>query len=743
MLTVRSPFAPVRRTGFVLLAVLAALAASLAAQDRLKSMPGYDHYLKVSQEIPGAFVSGAVSVTWRDGGAALEYQKDKLLYRYDIAARTTSEVGPAPEGARGPGMRGAGGPPPAGQAGAPERGRQVAVALSPDGQMKAFYKDRNLWLSDASGANERALTTDGSDTDRIKYGTASWVYGEELSQTTAIWWSPDGTRLAYYRFDEKQVDDYYLQVDQTKLYSRIDVEAYPKAGRPNPVVDLFVYDRATGKTVTVDVRDGKPFDNAVVGHYVYNVAWSPDGTELLFNRTNRRQNVLELVAANPAIGACRVVIHEEWPTGWIDNRPTMVFLKDGRRFIWASERNGWRNYYLYDLSGRLLRPLTAHTAFEAVSLIKVDEPAGLLFYMARDGDNYMKEQLHRVGLDGRNDVRLTDPAFNHSIGSCMPRPAGGRGRPGAPDAGSCGIAPDDQHVVDVYQTHDIPPATRLLDASGKVVAQLASSDMTKYDRLGFKKAELFTYLAADGRTTLHGLIRFPSDFNPAKQYPALVQVYGGPASASNTARETFVAPAPLAEFGFLMVNLDSRATPGMGKRTLDAIYLKLGQVEIDDMAQGVKALWSRPYFDKQRVGIYGTSYGGYSSLMCVLRHPEAFRAASASSPPTAWYHYDSIYTERYMWIPEENKGGYEAGSAMTYADTLNGRILVYYGTADNNVHPTNSMQLIAALRKAGKSFEVQVGPDAGHSGVSAERMMEFFIENLVLGPPPPADAAAR
>jgi dipeptidyl-peptidase-4 len=210
-------------------------------------------------------------------------------------------------------------------------------------------------------------------------------------------------------------------------------------------------------------------------------------------------------------------------------------------------------------------------------------------------------------------------------------------------------------------------------------------------------------------------------------------VYGGPASASNTARETFVAPNALAEYGFLMVNLDSRAAPGLGKRTLDAIYLKLGQVEMDDMAEGVKALWTRPYFDKTRVGIYGTSYGGYSTVMSVLRHPEVFRAGAASSAVTAWHHYDSIYTERYMWIPEENKEGYEAGSAMTYADKLNGRLLIYYGTADNNVHPTNAMQLIAALRRAGKSFEVQVGPDAGHTGVGTDRMMEFFLENLVMG----------
>lgn len=697
------------------------LVVATLAQDRLKTMPGFEQYQEKGKEAGDAVRSGALSVIWADNGAALTFQRDNVVYRYDVAKRTTTEVGPAPAASEDRGPRGQD---------APERGRQVESTPSPDGRFKAFYRSRNLWLSGPDGVGEVALTADGNDQDRVKYGTASWVYGEELAQATAMWWSPDGGRLAYFRFDEKKVDDYHLQVDQTKLYSRVETEAYPKAGRQNPVVDLYVYDVTAKRTVRVDVRDGKPFDNSVVGHYVYRVAWSPDGTELLFNRTNRKQNVLELVAANPATGACRVVIHEEWPTGWVENAPAMTFLKDGRRFIWESERNGWRNFYLYDLSGTLIRPLTSHASFEVGSLIKVDEAAGVVFYTARDGDNHLKMQLHRVSLDGRNDARLTDPAFTHAIGSCMPRPTGARRIPPGADAGACGIAPDNRHVVDVYEAHDVPPATRLLDASGRVVAELAASDLTKYTRLGFRKAEMFTYKAADGKTTLRGIISFPSTFDPAKKYPALVAVYGGPASASNTARETFVQPSPLAEFGFLVLNLDSRAAPGMGKRTLDSIYLKLGQVETDDMAEGVKALWGRPYLDKDRVGIYGTSYGGYSTLMCVLRHPEVFRAGVASSAPTAWYHYDSIYTERYMWIPDENKAGYEAGSAMSYADKLDGRLLIYYGTADNNVHPTNSMQLIAALRKAGKSFEVQVGPDAGHSGVGAERMMEFFIENL-------------
>jgi dipeptidyl-peptidase-4 len=525
-----------------------------------------------------------------------------------------------------------------------------------------------------------------------------------------MWWSPDSRKIAYYRFDETQVLDFYLQMNQTQVQDSLDVEAYPKPGKPNPIVDLFVYDVRSKKTTRIDVRDGKPFDNGAIGHYVYNVAWSPDGGELLVNRTNRRQNVLELAACSPERGSCRAVVHEEWPTGWIENRPEMRFLKDGRRFIWESQRSGWKNFYLYNLSGTLLTPLTHLTTAEADNIVSVDEARGLFYYTARDGDNFMKLQLHRAGLDGRNDTRLTDPAFMHTITP----------------------SPDSRYFVDVAQTHDVAPVTRLIDSSGTVIAELARSDTSNFDHLGLKKVEMFTYKAADGTTELHGMIHFPSNFDPSKKYPALAAVYGGPASAASS--ERFTLPNGMTEYGFLVLTLDSRAVPGMGKRTLDSIYLKLGQAEMDDMAEGVKALWSRPYFDKDRVGIYGSSYGGYSAAMELLRHPDVFAAASAASPPTDWRNYDTIYTERYMWIPEENKEGYDAGAAMTYANNLKGRLLIYYGTSDNNVHPSNSLQLIKALQQAGKSFDVQIGPDMGHSNVNPQRMMEFFIDNLVIHP---------
>src|SRR5262245_6008149 len=706
---------------FLGLALLVAASGALTAQERLKSTPGYERAQRLARESPTAVRGGNLAITWIDG-KAFEYTRDGKRFHFDVASRMAWEM-PLIETTSGRSGRGRG----SGET--PDRGRQFESATSPDGSLKAFYRDRNLWLSAADGSGEHAITKDGSVATRVKYGTASWVYGEELSQTTAMWWSPDSTKIAYYRFDETTVPDYYVALDQTRLQATVDVEAYPKAGVSNPIVDLFVYDVATKQSARIDVRDGKPFDNDVVGHYVYHVGWTPDGGELLFFRTNRRQNVMEVAAANPVTGRCRVVLREDWPTGWVNSEPRLLFLADGRRFVWESQRNGWNNFYLYDLSRGLLGPITTSTTFEAAALVKIDEPAGVLFYTARDGDNPLKLQLHRVGLDGTGDRRLTDPAFHHTIGGCIVNLGARPEQPPAP--APCAIAPDSAHFIDIYQTHDTPPATRLVDASsGAVVAEVAKSDVTKFTELGLKKAELFTFTAADGKTTLRGLLQFPSTFDPSRRYPVIVSVYGGPEFASNTARETFVTPSAITEYGFLLVNVDSRGIPGLGKRTLDSLYQKLGQVEIDDMAAGVRSLWNRPYVDKSRVGIFGTSYGGYSAVMGLLRHPDVFAAASSSSPVTDWANYDTIYTERYMWTPQENTDGYAAGRAITYAKDLKGRLLLYYGTADNNVHPSNTLQLIDALQGAGKSFDVQVGPDRGHSGVNQDRMMEFFVDAL-------------
>ncbi len=697
------PGVPVRlallRHAGALLLLSVASTLSLPAQGRIASMPGHDQYQRLRTALPSAVRSGAITPQWQDDGRAFTYALDGKRWQFDVAARRATETpanGAAPAGGRPGGPR-------------VERGRQAEVAFTSDSTRRAVHRDRNLYVSRVDGSDERAVTTDGSAERRIKYGTASWVYGEELAQTTAMWWSPGGDKLAYYRFDESPVQDYYLQLGQTKIQSAMDIEAYPKAGTANPVVDLFVYDVASDRSVRIDVRSGAPFADSTVGHYVYRVGWTPDGSAITFNRTNRRQNVMEFVRCAPETGACTVIVRESWPASWTDNRPEIRWLADNQRFIWASERTGYRNYYLYHIDGRLLATLTAHDA-EVAGIAKVDEAANLLWYMARTGDNHMKLQLHRVSLTGRNHRRLTDPAYHHTVS----------------------IAPDGQHIVDVAQTHRDAPVSRLLDANGRVLATIAESDESRFKALGLQPVELFTFTAADGVTPLHGMLHKPSTFDPTKKYPVLVSVYGGP--ATNGARETFSTPNALAEYGFLVVTLDARSAAGRGKRFLDAIYEKLGQVEIDDFAAGVRALAERPYVDGTRVGVFGTSYGGYASAMALLRHPDVFHAAAASSSVTDWRHYDTIYTERYMYTPQANAAGYDAGSAMTYADRLRGRLMLFFGTADNNVHPSNSLQLIAALQRAGKSFEVQVGPDVGHAGLSQPRMMEFFIEHLVLAP---------
>jgi dipeptidyl-peptidase 4 len=685
---------------------LLAFAAQIScAQDRLRTMPGYERFRRITRDTTNAFKSGALSVNWTNGGNAFDYQKDGKRFRYDIATRTASELPPstnAPSPRRGRGAAGTGRDEPR-----PARGRQFTSAVSPDGKFTSRYRNYNVWLRATNSTNDIAVTTDGSEKTRTKYGTATWVYGEELFQNTAMWWSTNSRHLAFYRFDESHVPRFYLQLDQTKLVSTADIEAYAKAGGTNPVPDLFIYDVKTKKTVRVDVRGGKPFDDSVVGHYVYGVRWSPDG-QLLFHRTNRRQNIMEFCAADATTGKCRVVVREEWLPSWTENSPTMRFLKDGQRFIWASERNGWKNFYLYDLNGKLLDTLTSHSSFEVAEIVRVDEEARLLYYTARDGDNPMKLQLHRVTLDGKNDQRLTDPEYHHTIV----------------------FAPNVKHFIDVAQTHDSPPVTRLMNADGTLLAELAKSDLTKFKSAGLKRVELFKFKAADGETDLYGMLHFPSDFRPDVKHPLLVSVYAGPETTG--ARETFTMPNSLTEYGFLVATLDSRSASGRGKRFLDSIYLKLGQTEIDDQAAGVKALARRRYVDRKRVGIYGTSYGGTASALCLLRYPDVFRAACVSSGVTDFRNYDTIYVERYMWLPQENKSGYDAASVMNHVKNLKGSLMVYYGTADNNVHPNNAMQFIQALQRAGKSFEVQVGPDQGHTAINRERMMEFFIENLVL-----------
>lgn len=665
--------------------------AQTVAQEKLRALPGYERFTK-SPDVSKEARKGALTTSWKDEGAWLEFRRDEHRWSYNPATGATKDLGAVPkeDEKKGPQR---------------ERGRQFDTAESPDKKSKATYRQGGLWLTDASGKETR-IAGEENEHSRITYGRANWVYGEELDQTTAIWWSPDSRKVAFYRFDESAISDYPVVLDQTKIHARVDLEAYMKAGDVNPQVDLLIYDTQTGKTQKIDVRDGKPFTDEVVGHYVYSVDWTPDGKELLFNRTNRLQNIMELCAADPATGKARVVVREQWLASWTDNRPQMQFLKDGKRFIWSSERTGWTDYYLYDLSGKQLATLTNHR--EHVNRIAyVDEKKRELYYTAWTGDNRLKLQLHRVGLNGKGDVRMTDPTLRHAIE----------------------FAPNGRYFVDVSQTHDLPPMTQVRNASGKLLVDLTRRDTGLFKRLGVRPTELLKFKSTGGASDLYGFLHFPPNFDPSKVYPLLVAVYAGPTDASSV-DENFIFPHAATELGFLVARFEARSTPRLSKREQDVVYRHLGIPEIDDQAAGVRHLLQRSYVDAKNVGIFGTSYGGTATLLSLLRHPEVFHMGAASSAVTDWRHYDSIYTERYMGLPQQNEVGYDAGSAVKLADKLTGRLMIFYGTLDNNVHPSNSLQLIEALQKAHKSFEVQVGPDQGHASLERERMMEFFIGNL-------------
>lgn len=703
----------------MLVAAFAALAPQAAAQSRIRTMPGYEHWAEMGPKVSASVKSGAINALWAEDSKSFEYSLGSQRWRFDVGMLTATAIDPRVVSVYTPDRKDtSSSPAPTNSSGlvlARGRGKDADV-LSPDGKVRAISRDQNMWLVSVDTGVEKQITTDGGQKARIRHGVGSYVYLEEFSVAQPVWWSPDGKKLAWMRYDETMVEDYFVTLDLTQMFSTVLTEAYPHPGRPNPVADLIVYDLATGVTRVMDVRQGAPFGDDVVGHYIWAAQWTKDGSEILVRRTDRLQKTQDLAACSPFTGKCRSVVRESRPQSWAQ-ATAPHFLEDGKRFIWASERNDFRNLYLYDLAGKQLSRIT-RGAFDVVDIVKVDERAGWIWYTARSGANHMLVQLHRARLDGSKDTRLTDPALMHRVD----------------------ISPDGAYFVDVAQAHDKAPVSTLRDFEGRSVAEIATSDVSNFNALKLKPAELFTFTAADGKTQLHGLLQFPSNFDPAKSYPVLFSVYGGP--SSNGLSESFATPNALAEYGFLMLKLDARTNAGMGRKTTDATYKQLGVAEMDDFAAGIRSLWTRPYVDRYRVGVYGTSYGGTVAATMLLRHPDVVQAASASSPVTDYRLYDTAYSERHLGLPQTDADAYDRAAVLTYANQLKGDLLLYYGTSDDNVHPKNTLQLIKSLQAARKSFEVQVGPDKGHTGVDQTRMMEFFIQHLVIDTPASSPSAS-
>jgi len=699
---------------------------------------GYETYRDASRELARFDPGGRISrIRWDESGASVSFTRLGEAYVFDIDDRALAPVEPTDDEAgatppRGPRRRG------------PGRGRQRASEPSPDGQWRAVCRDWNVWLEPvaseddtvASGPAAESETgdepgnephTDPVETQpiqvtadghrKLRYGTASWVYGEELGQTTSMWWSPDSSRLVFYEFDEAAVPDFYLLRGLTDLRTRTVREGYPKPGEPNPTAKLLVYDVATGETTRIDTdgpgattATGAPDETDATDEdewYVYNVRFAQAGNRLIFSRTNRHQSVLHVEIADLDTGAVRAVVTETQAT-WQSNRPRMHFLDDGERFIWETERSGTRQYELRHLDGRRLATLTRNRR-PVTSIVRVDEDAGRLYYTAYGEEHPLDVHFYRVDLDGADQRRLTSEAGRHQVT----------------------LAPSGKWFISRYETVTRPPTTAIYDTDGNRLGTLARSDDERIDELDYPAPELFSFTAADGVTEIFGWLHKPRGFDPRKRYPLVIDVYGGPGSKGvrNSYRPGHAATA----LGFIVAKIDNRGTGGRGKTFLGSVYQKLGIVDIRDQADGVRHLAKRPYIDGTRVGIYGHSYGGYMAALAILKYPDVFHVAVAGAPVTDWRNYDTIYTERYMRTPEENPEGYDDGSCLTYAGQLEGNLLILHGMVDDNVHPTNTWQLVNALQDADKSFDVMFYPNSGHGlrGHAQRARIDYLSRHLL------------
>ena len=575
---------------------------------------------------------------------------------------------------------------------------------SPTHRYFAYVKGFDLWLVDTQNGTEKAVTTNGSE--NIFNGRPNWVYPEEFGQMTAYWFSPDEKYLAFYQSDESAVHKYPI-VHDYKPEAEIEFQSYPKAGEPNPTVKLLIYHLASGETSIVNTQSSP--DN-----YIIRPQWRRDSAEFLFMRMNRQQNELEFLGANPQTGEVREILKETEPQ-FINLQNEPYQFEDGSGFLWQSELTGYNQLSTYNWAGVLQKNLTSGST-PVNRVVKVDEKGKFIYYTTAV-DLGLSSALNRVKLDGTGATRLTQEAGMQSI-----------------SMDALGT-----YFVQMYSNFDTPTTALLKKSDGKLVRTLMSTNIEKLNALNLQKPELLELKAADGITNLHGLLFKPADFDATKKYPVIVSVYGGPHTKQvRNSYQMRNALQALAQLGFVVFTMDNRGLIDRGKAFETATYLKLGEVDVADQAAGLMQLTQKyDFIDATKVGVYGHSYGGYMTSMLLLLHPDKYHVGVAGAPVTDWRNYDTIYTERYMFTPQQNKAGYDKGSAMLYADKLVGKLLLVHGSTDNNVHPGNTMQLITALTNAGKDFDLKIYPENRHGIVGeagkhyTNARNAYFIQHLL------------
>ncbi len=576
--------------------------------------------------------------------------------------------------------------------------------LSPDGRSVSFRKGPDLFVLDVESKEVRQLTSDGSET--LLNGQLDWVYPEELDLGTAHWWSPDSQSIAYLQFDISH-EPIFPQVSLLKPRGLLEPERYPKAGDPNAEVRLGVVAAKGGETRWMNL--GEPRDNLLA-----RVAWVPDSKQVAAVKLNRVQNKLDLYLADVQTGNARVVLHEQSPT-WInlakgDREP--IFLTSGNQFLWTSERDGFRHIYLYTADGQVQKQLTSG-AWEVTEISGVDAQAKRIYYVSTEVSP-LERQLYSIGLDGTGKQRLTKPSGTHQLS----------------------LAPDGSSYLDTFSSLKQVPRSVLYGNDGQEMRQFRAPDESEVKTYNLMPTELVTVKADDG-TELYARLTKPSGFDPSKKYPAVVMVYGGPGVQTVSDAWAGVSMSQvMADRGFVVWGLDNRGSFHRGHKFEEAIYHHMGQHELKDQQTGIKHLVGMGFVDPQRIGLFGWSYGGYMTLYTVTNAPGLIRAAVAGAPVTSWRNYDSIYTERYMGLPDENAEAYKTTSPQTKAGDLQAKLLIIHNIEDDNVHFANTMQMADALEQSGKLFYMLTYPQRSH-GVSGpvrrhmyEEILSFFEQNL-------------
>lgn len=569
--------------------------------------------------------------------------------------------------------------------------------FSPDGTKIGFAKENNLFIYDIATKTTTQVTTDGKKNSIIN-GITDWVYEEEFAFVRAFDWSADSKKLAYIRFDESEVPEFSMNVFQKELYPKVETFKYPKAGEKNALVSLYIYDIANQKSKTIALSNYTDF-------YIARMKWTNDANVLCAQVLNRHQDNLDLLFIDGTSGTPKVILNEK-DNAYVDVTDNLTFLKDNS-FIWTSEKEGYNHVYLYDKTGKLKNQITKGN-WEVTAYYGLDEKTKTIFYQSVERGSINRD-IFKIGIDGKNKVRLSQ-----NLGT-----------------NSATFSPNFDLYINTFSSATVAPTYTLNSTKeGKLVKTIQDNTalQEKIKKYNLPTKEFFELTTEKGNKLNAWMIK-PKDFDATKKYPVFMYQYSGPGSqevANNWLDTNDMWFMMLSQNGYIVACVDGRGTGFKGATFKKCTQKDLGRLEVEDQIDAAKVIGNYAYVDKSRIGIFGWSYGGFMSSNCILKGADVFKMAIAVAPVTNWRFYDSIYTERYLQTPQENAAGYDENSPINHVSKLKGNYLLIHGTADDNVHVQNTMQMIEALVQANKQFDWAIYPDKNHGIYGGKTRIQLY-----------------